>query len=187
TWTATDACGNSSSVSQEIRFAELMDLAFTFVPGDVTLKLGGELPEDVAIATSTCEEGEVNMEISDVITDKTNCGHVVLRHFIASDACGNRDTAIQKITLIDDNPPVLTNTITHKNIKWSDEVVWDEPEFADPSGIASVTIVDTSVLGLCDGYYKRTWIAVDSCGHSTEVSQVITILPDTKGPQFTTK
>src|SRR5690606_32107003 len=78
TWTATDACGNSSSVSQEIRFAELMDLAFTFVPGDVTLKLGGELPEDVAIATSTCEEGEVNMEISDVITDKTNCGHVVL-------------------------------------------------------------------------------------------------------------
>src|SRR5690606_24724643 len=44
---------------------------------------------------------------------------------------------------------------------------------------------DTShVEGCAGGFFRRTWAVADSCGNSTEISQTITILPDTKAPVF---
>src|SRR5690606_1085039 len=178
TWTATDDCGNSTSVSQVIRFSADLDITFTYVPGDITLKIGSDIPEILAVAQSNCTEGEVTISVWDVVSDDVLCGQTVLRHFIAVDGCDNRDTAIQTITLIDESAPQLTQSMTNKNVNWGDSIQFDQPEFTDPVGIASITTRDTSVIGQCEGYYQRTWTAVDSCGNAAEVSQIISILPD---------
>ncbi|MBY5960286.1 T9SS type A sorting domain-containing protein, partial [Membranicola marinus] len=184
TWTATDACGNATSVSQEVRFAANLDITFTYVPGTFSGKIGDMVPEDMAVASSDCTEGEVAISVEDRVVQDATCDRSIHRLFIATDGCGNRDTAIQLITLIDNVAPVLTNTIAGKSVECGDSINFDEPEFTDNVGVEAVVVTDTVIQEQCSGYYKRTWLAVDSCGNSTTVTQTITILPDTEAPVF---
>src|SRR5690625_2899138 len=185
TWTATDACGNNVSAKQYIRFTEEAGITFTYIPSNVSLKLGDELPDDLAIAESECTEGEVDVEVEDVVIEDEICSQVILRHFIAKDGCGLQDTAFQYIVLTDDVVPEVVVSPKNKIVNHTDSVEFDEPEFSDFVGIDTVWMIDTMVMDDCKGgFYQRTWKAMDLCGNISSVRQRITVLPDKKAPVF---
>jgi gliding motility-associated-like protein len=109
TWTATDACGNSSSAVQW--FFRIDSIPPTF-----------ELPSDTSafcsIDTLVLQNVTDNCDPAPVVTytDEISglvCNQVLTRTWIVSDACGNSASAIQQFDLTDDAPPVITFSPGH--------------------------------------------------------------------------
>ncbi|MFZ6053535.1 hypothetical protein ABHV44_16105, partial [Flavobacteriales bacterium DA487] len=68
TFTATDACGNSTVDSQEISVSDETAPEFTFVPENATIECDAELPVEMATAEDNCGEVTVSYEDYDLIT-----------------------------------------------------------------------------------------------------------------------
>ena len=109
TWTATNACGNSSSASQVITFASLNGPVITGIPADTTADcLNIPIPAPVT-ASDYCS----NVPIPVFLTTSTTPGscpgnYILIRIWTATDVCGNTSTGEQQITVTDITAPVLT-------------------------------------------------------------------------------
>ena len=102
TWTATDACGNTSTASQTITVHDTTAPVIAAsagpehdrVPGDAGVR-GRRRRPTPATRTST-------LTFADVTTPGTCAGeYSVTRTWTATDACGNTSTASQTITVKD--------------------------------------------------------------------------------------
>ena len=103
TFTATDACGNSTSASQTITVEDTTAPELS-IPADYTAECSDELTLDDATATDNC--GEVTIEVSSEETAGDCDGSYTLtRTFTATDDAGNSST--QTITVEDTTAPEL--------------------------------------------------------------------------------
>src|SRR5205085_2269280 len=107
TWTAIDACGNSTNCVQTITVRDTTKPALT-CPADLVL----ECPADtctnangVATAPDTCSA--VMIIYSDAVRNRCGATKVVARTWIATDACGNSASCVQRITVRDTTRPSL--------------------------------------------------------------------------------
>ena len=186
TWTATDACGNSS-VPYTVEYNVYDDEApvFTFVPVNLTVECGALIPTDDATATDNC--GEVTVTSQDLVsTGDNSCilDNVITRTWTAIDECGQEATASQVITLVDTTMPFVVTSVPAEITLQSDQPEPTEvPTFDDNcddnldlsaiSGINNVTD--------CGWDVDRSWSATDDCGNTVTVSQIIHF-EDTEGP-----
>ncbi|OUR94317.1 hypothetical protein A9Q87_01330 [Flavobacteriales bacterium 34_180_T64] len=116
TWTATDACGNSTSADQIITIIDLTDPTWTNAPSDMlTVECDGSADPNGAFAawlssfsgTDSC--GSVT--VSDDSTGLSNlCGATGTETvtFTLTDECGNSISKEATFTIVDSTPPVLT-------------------------------------------------------------------------------
>ncbi|MGN7724186.1 HYR-like domain-containing protein, partial [Chitinophaga sp. 22620] len=111
--------------------------------------------------------------------------------WIATDVCGNRDSVIQIITVLDTRPPVFT-TPAPANATVECSAIPVQPDLtANDACMGAVTITkrqDTvRAAGACLNNYqlRRVWIATDVCGNRDSVIQILTVR-DTRPPVFTT-
>ncbi|MDA0945664.1 MAG: T9SS type A sorting domain-containing protein [Bacteroidetes bacterium] len=181
TFTATDACGNSTSATQVITIIDTTAPEFTSVPADYTAECSDEHPLDAASASDNC--GDVTIT---VVADTTagNCtgSYTVVRTFTATDDCGNASSATQTITIIDTTAPVLTIPADY-TAECSDEHPLGDASAVDNCGDVTITLVTDTTSGSCpQAYYvARTFTAVDDCGNTSSATQTITIV-DTTAP-----
>ncbi|MFT6183621.1 MAG: hypothetical protein ACJAYM_001138, partial [Flavobacteriales bacterium] len=185
TWTATDDCGNSTSVSQTITFVDTTPPFFDALPADYVVNCdnGSSDPEFAGMpeAGDNCDESvEVTYTDGDAGED---CPASFERTWRATDDCGNFIEFIQMISINDFAAPVLTTPA---------DITIECDESTDPSntGMASaeddcstptVTYVDGPMMGDCPYTMERTWTAVDPCGNAATDVQIITI-EDTIAP-----
>ncbi len=183
TYTATDACGNTTVLTQTITIQDTTAPEFTFVPADVTIDCGDDIPVDMALANDNCDN-DVSVTYEDE-TSGDSCELIITRTFTATDNCGNSTTAVQTITQVDTTAPVL-NVGADMTLE-CDETI-PEPEYTveDDCSDVSVEVTSNSVDGDCPQAYvmTRTYVATDACGNSTTMTQTITI-EDTTAPEFT--
>jgi hypothetical protein len=100
TWTARDACGNTSTASRTATWtADNTAPVFTVVPGSVDLACNATIPEPGTVtATDACSTPTVSLSTTDNPADcSTGFNRVVVRKWTARDACGNTSTASQTI------------------------------------------------------------------------------------------
>ncbi len=111
TWTATDPCGNSTTMVQVIFVKEITPPAFTTpVPADVTVDCGN-LPTPVNMtATESCTGNVIAATYTDTRQNLggNGCTYQVLRTWSATDPCGNTSTVTQTITVQDTTRPAFT-------------------------------------------------------------------------------
>jgi hypothetical protein len=113
TWKAVDACGNQSTCEQRITVRDITAPVIT-CPADVTIECGESLLPTAtgsATATDNCTaRAEIEISYSDNTAGLNGCSGtgVLLRTWTATDACGNQSTCIQRITVRDLAPPVIT-------------------------------------------------------------------------------
>ncbi|MEM7105474.1 MAG: Ig-like domain-containing protein [Bacteroidota bacterium] len=184
TWTFTDVCGNSSSVSQTITVADDTDPVFDPAPADVTVECVSDVPAMTDLGYTDNCDGSGTVTGSDGPLTGGTCGGTITRTWTFTDACGNTGTASQTITVTDTTDPVFAAPPVDATV----ECLADIPAMTDLAwtdncdGNGTVTGSDGPLVGdTCGGTVTRTWTYTDVCGNTGTASQVFTI-NDTTDP-----
>jgi len=187
TWTATDNCGNSVTVSQTIHFLDSEAPVLTGVPDDSTVEC-----DAVPLAANVTATDGGDIEFTEVITPGEPamigghpCGWTIERTWRATDLCGNTTVAIQTITVVDTTAPDLIGVPADVTVDCSsvpDAPVVTAVDNCDEFPL--VIVLEENILPLDCGYQLiRTWIVEDNCWNYNSQSQVITVT-DTVNPEL---
>ena len=185
TWTAVDNCDNESTAVQTISVVDEEGPWFTFVPEDYTAECDEELVYEMPTAEDHCSEFTIEVA-TDTLPGPCAGNYVILREFIATDACGNVSETTQVIMVEDTTAPVFTMVPEDYTAECDAEHPMLDAEAMDACGSVSLSLdTDTDYNGCFSSYtITRTWTATDDCGNSSSATQVITIV-DTTAPEFT--
>jgi hypothetical protein len=181
-WTATDDCGNSITVSQVIHVVDTTAPTLVGVPANVTVECGQVPSAPFVSATDACDQ-DPNVSFNQVATQ--GCPYTITRTWTATDACGNSSTLVQVITVVDTTAPVLSGVPANATAECSaipaPAVVTAQDVCA---GALDVVFEESNVAGDdCTYSIVRTWTAEDECGNEVSASQTITVV-DTTNPWF---
>ncbi len=182
TWTAKDACGNTSSKTQVIKVQDTQPPVLSTAPADVTAECNAVPAAAVLTATDNCDASPV-VTYKEVRTDGNCPGNYTLtRTWTAKDACGNISSKTQVIKVQDTQAPVLStapaDVTTECNAVPSAAVL----TATDNCSIPVVAYVETStqnpdIYSVSHYNYTltRTWTATDACSNASSKKQVITV------------
>ncbi len=196
TWTATDSCGNMTSVEQLIRVIDDVPPVLTCPPTVTVSMTAGCIPDTIGLAPATAVDDcglAVELTYRDDLTAMTDCGGTgtIMRTWIGTDACGNVDSCTQNIIVIDDTDPVVTPpaaTTVYVDASCSPDLsMVGMATGTDNCSMPTITFVDdNSGLTACGGTGTiiRTWTATDACGNTMSDTQTLTVL-DTISPMIT--
>ena len=180
TWTFTDACGNSSNVSQAINVNDTVAPVAPEAPANVTASCAGDVPAMISLtATDNCN-GAITVEGVDT-TVPGSCANsfVTTRTWTFVDACGNSSSTSQTITINDTIAPIAPQAPANVTASCGGDVPAMISLTATDNCNGAITVqgVDTTVPGSCPNSFvtTRTWTFVDACGNTSSVSQTITI------------
>ena len=198
-WTATDACGNSTTITQTITVIDNVAPVISAAGEDATISCPA-VPEFTApSATDNCDSRPAVVVVSDVTTPA--CGGTYTRTITwkAVDACENEsNTVSQTITVIDTDAPAFTFVAADSVVNCVEEVYFQEPSATDACSNVVITYTEehvsgdarnhepTDVIEVTDCAFTivRTWTATDECGNYTTAVQSI-LVDDVIAPEFT--
>ncbi|MCK6692177.1 MAG: hypothetical protein L6Q97_08760, partial [Thermoanaerobaculia bacterium] len=109
TWSVADGCGNSTSLVQVITVDDSTPPVFTFVPASTIEQCSASIPPlGNPTATDNCD-AQVSIVYNGETNVPGNClnSRVVTRSWTATDDCGNATTAVQVISVNDNQAPTL--------------------------------------------------------------------------------
>ena len=184
TWTFTDGCGNSSSVSQTIVVDDSTVPVLSGVPADVTVECDNVPAVAVVTATDNCEGVVLNF-VETVVNGNCPSNYTITRTWTATDACGQTAVGAQVITVEDTTDPVLGFTPpADLTLQCASEVpaafmptANDVSDNCTASGDIIIDMDEQVVSGSCpnDFTINRSWTVSDACGNSVSISQTITV------------
>ncbi|MBK6932233.1 MAG: hypothetical protein IPH12_15770, partial [Saprospirales bacterium] len=188
-WAATDECGNSSTAEQLLTVQDAEKPVFSFVPADITVDCAAVPAAEPPVASDNCA-ATVSITYNGEERQDGACpdSYILIRRWTASDACGNKDQAVQKITVEDHLKPAFTFVPASVTVN-CDEVPAVGLPAASDNCTAAVTISfdgETRTDGSCPDAYvlTRRWTATDNCGNAVTAEQTLAI-QDTEKPVFT--
>ncbi|MCW5898185.1 MAG: hypothetical protein KIT10_02860 [Flavobacteriales bacterium] len=186
-WTAWDDLGNVEYCVQTITVIDTQPPVINNLPADIIVDCHSVPEASCEVwAADACKDW-YHVYVTDKI-EEGDCpdSYVIQRVYWAVDDCGNYGFAIQTITVIDQNAPVLHGVPSDITVA-CDAVpamanVWAE-DLCDPN--VSVLAEETMHPGNCAGNYQlvRMWSAVDACGNPVAAAQLITVV-DEEPPVF---
>ncbi|WP_166627804.1 HYR-like domain-containing protein, partial [Tenacibaculum caenipelagi] len=200
TFTATDACGNSSTTTAGYLIKDETPPTITNQPSDKIVECDGsgnttELNDWLAnnggaTATDDCSVVSWSNNYTDLTYACSFTGEVEVI-FTAKDACGNPvDTNSVKFIIQDTKAPEFVEELPAAEITVScDNIPAMETLTATDNCNASVTVIPSEVTSgdddACGSEYliTRKWTVSDCSGNTTTHIQVITV-EDTTAPQF---
>ena len=187
TFSATDDCGNEATATQQIHVVDRVAPVMTEVPADVQLACSVALPTALPRATDNCQTPVAVVETRETIPGACTDSYIHVRVFTATDACGNRAVARQRVTYFDDKKPVFAQAPADFQADCG-TVVPVPTLLATDDCDREVTVTfsesrDSQVSGCAGlGSLVRVWTATDNCGNSATVSQRITFV-DREAPR----
>jgi hypothetical protein len=195
TWTASDACGNSSTAFVFLALVDTIPPVIEGIPADITVNCD-EIPAPPGNITVSdeCIEASIVLYHETSLAPGCQDGQVITRSWTARDECGNETIERQHITLVDQKGPqlqllqpelagladgaILYYTCNEGGIpaffdELDDETAYSEPSCGTP-GIISFDL-DFDEANNCEmfGYLEQKtahWRAVDQCGNETNLT-----------------
>ena len=183
TWTATDACGNTTEATQLISVEDTDAPVLVGIPADMTAACGQALPTAASVNVTATDNCDGNVSVTFEETTEGNeggcaAGQTIIRTWTATDACGNVSTGTQRISSSDNIPPVLSNAPIDATIECSEvpvAVTLTATDNCDAN--VEVSFSESVNAGTCMDSYSliRTWTATDACGNRTEAIQILLV------------
>ena len=189
TYTATDACGNSVSATQEVMFNDTIAPTFT-APADVTVECDTDLSDlgatgNIIDAADVCSADVFMTYTDEASTSEGSCNdnNVITRTWTVTDGCGNAASSVQVITLEDTTAPVV---IYEADITLYDSASENIDDFEGISEVydacSGYTYTTTDIYsgsGIYGYQLNRTMVFTDACGNSTTIEQLVTAIYST--------
>lgn len=189
TWTAMDACGNTASYQQNITIlGDFVAPVISGIPANADYDCADIIPTPATASVSDdCDNNPKITFTEDKLGD--GCGYKLIRIWTATDACGNKSSKEQIITVRDRTAPIITGVPSDLTVDCADALPPVGNPIASDACDNSVNLVynGEQVVGdkdACEYQVIRTWTATDKCGNSTSKSQTIRVR-DTKAPTVT--
>eukprot|EP01137_Pigoraptor_chileana_P018492 Opistho-2@78054 len=183
TWTARDACGNPTSVTQRIIVTDNVAPTLVGVPANVTVTCSTVPTAPTVTATDNC--GSATVTYTQTRTNgRCANAYTLLRTWSATDACGQTTTGVQKITVNDTTAPVFSSppptTLTAECN--SIPAVPSLQATDDCNAAVNITFSSANVAGSCGQTYQivRTWKATDECGNVATFVQTVNVQDTTR-------
>jgi len=171
-WIASDACGNTTLVTQTITLTDTNAPVLLATPMDMTVSCEEEVVFTELAATDDC--GAVDMSFEDLVVGDGTCHSVSTRTWTITDDCGNQVTASQTITLRDELAPIIESPIFEETIGCGDTPEFLTPGFVDNCSAVTLSYFDEEIVDECSIMYERNWVASDACGNTaTAIQRVI--------------
>ncbi|SIO57984.1 HYR-like domain-containing protein, partial [Chitinophaga niabensis] len=193
TWTATDECGNDTTITQVINVRDTAAPRFDVVaPADTTVDCNSVPAQPVINATDNCSAtGNITITRNEVRTNGSCANSYTLtRTWTAVDECGN-DTTITQVINVRDTAAPRFDVVAPADTTVNCDAVPAQPVFnatdnCSATGNITITRNEVRTNGTCANSYTltRTWTAVDECGNDTTITQIIHV-QDTTAPVFT--
>jgi hypothetical protein len=183
TWTAEDDCNNTASCVQTLYVVDTTPPVIT-CPPDNTFECDETIVFGTATATDNCDL-DVEITYNDVTTPVGPQEYIIERTWTAEDDCGNTDSCVQTITIIDDDPPEITCP-PDKTFECDETVVFGMATAVDDcDSDPDITWDDVVFDGDCPQEYmvERTWTASDAAGNSASCVQRVYVV-DTTAPNL---
>ncbi|MEO1413534.1 MAG: immunoglobulin domain-containing protein, partial [Bacteroidota bacterium] len=106
TWTATDVCGNEVIQTQLIRVIDTIAPVVLQVPNDTIVDCSAVPTQPTLVATDNCGNAvTINTQETRVDGVCPNT-YTLIREWIATDDCGNSNTYVQNVTVINCTPTI---------------------------------------------------------------------------------
>src|SRR4029434_565896 len=198
TWTAVDACNNSSTAQQTVTYTKDATGPVITIAAATPITICNPTPAQVsaafgnATATDNCgavtPTGVVGTE-----TLLSGCTYQTIKTWTAVDACNNSSTAQQTVTYTKDaTGPVITiapftpiticnPTPAQVSAAFGNATATDNCGSVTPTGVEGT---ETLVSG-CTYQTIKTWTAVDACNNSATAQQTVTYTRDVTAPTIT--
>ncbi len=181
TWNAIDDCGNENSATQLINVSDDEDPTLSNLPNDVTISCTDQIPFMEPTVTDNCDAG-IELEFMENEESGICEGElIIIRTWIAEDDCGNVAMHSQKISILDNIPPVFEMIPDDITVSCEDQDMnFGSPEILDLCDEdASFTLLEVREI-TCPGTFilTRTWTAMDDCGNTSTATQEVTIFDD---------
>jgi hypothetical protein len=197
TFTARDACGNTSTSSRTVTWiADITPPEFigNYIPiillscnpsFNVILDLLG-----TATATDACSTPSITATDGPIIL---GCNSFMTRRFTAVDACGNTSSVMRMVSWTSDfNPPTLVITSTGSSGLGCNPSANDiaaalgTASASDDCGSpALTTTTGPVVINGCNRTQTRTFTAIDACGNISTASRTVNWSTDFTPPLLT--
>ncbi|UOK41811.1 MULTISPECIES: gliding motility-associated C-terminal domain-containing protein [Flavobacterium] len=180
TWTATDACQNTSTKSQTIIVQDSTPPQVPQAPPGITVSCSGQIPQMISLTANDACGGPITVAGKDSITaGSCSSSFTVTRTWTFTDACGNTSSVNQIINVSDTSDPSLPSAPPAITVSCAGEVPPMVSLTATDTCAGEITVmgVDTTTPGNCPSSYiiTRRWTFADPCGNSDSVSQTITV------------
>jgi large repetitive protein len=194
TYTATDACGNTTEAFVNFLYTDTEAPQIIQFPTSIVLQCGEPIPspeEAVIEVTDACSAVETTF-IETVFNGSCPDEQLIRRAYIFVDACENAVAALWEITIVDTIGPVLENIPQDITIGCGDPI----PPVVLPTAIDAcagekpVFVAENTFPGNCGTDYviQRVFRSFDDCGNSGLGVQNIfvtdTDAPLISGPSF---
>lgn len=169
TWTATDVCGNSTTYVQLFTVNDTQAPVFTSdAPSPVTVGCEKDIPAAVTqIAADNC--GTPTITLSEVKSNVQCANRFILtRTWTATDACGNKATRSQIITVYDNQAPTITNITVDNVVLWPPnhkmrDITVNYTVIDNCTATANLSVSSSeAVSGGSDGDQAPDWEVVDA-------------------------
>src|SRR5690606_34093630 len=194
-WTAVDKCNNLSQFMQNIFvMGDTMSPVIVSVPEDLVLQCGDEIPEQTVEVVENCSIDTIIVEKDYRPVGDKDCsdgtGYVLIRSWIVVDACGNRDTASQYITVLGEGQSSILEFVQvpgTRVVTCAGAAEFGTPVAQSSCGPVEITFEDFTIGEACSPDYRmiREWTATDECGASVTTYQTIIVRQDTIAPVLT--
>ncbi|MEO0040881.1 MAG: hypothetical protein RL329_329, partial [Bacteroidota bacterium] len=181
-FTVVDDCGNRTQTTAKFTVRDAVKPILTNIPTDITVACSAIPTAGTPIATDNCDNNVNITYRQDTTRSNAGCAdsYILTRTWTATDACGNTQTATQKVTVEDRTAPTLWEVPANVTVECNQLPVVATPRAIDDCD-NNVTLTynqtRTDGTGNCADRYTltRTWVATDNCGNSISSVQVITV------------
>ncbi|WP_207513765.1 HYR-like domain-containing protein, partial [Longitalea luteola] len=189
TWTFTDACNNTTSVSQTINVLDNTAPVAPAAPASQNFQCLADVTAPGTLsATDNCSG---NITATGVDAQVANgCGYTITRTWTFTDACNNTSSVSQIINVLDNIPPVVTCPPAQIFCAINSNTYAIPPATAadNCSGTLNITYQVTGATtrsgtgndasGVFNvGISTITWTVTDTCGNTSTCTTTVTINP----------
>ncbi|MCB9318022.1 MAG: VWA domain-containing protein [Lewinellaceae bacterium] len=189
-WVFTDACDNSSAVTQTIVVKDSIAPVISGVMDGAMYTVNCQDPIPVFTVTASDNCGYYRLTVMDNISGG-NCSaeSTIVRTWVARDTCGNTSTVSVTIAVVDTIAPTIqapADTIVYCTSDTSVMNLGDAVAM-DNCGMPNLVHHNELIAGSCPQEYmiRRIWTATDACSHVAMDTQLIQVV-DTVAPMLVT-
>jgi hypothetical protein len=168
--TATDNCGNTAKVKQEIHIMVESEYNYFEERDEAECDSIPDWPRGWP--------GTPTETIGDYICTH---GYTLTRRFVFTDKCGRVDEYVQIITVDDTTPPTFSDIVDGLTVECDEKFKINDPKVTDNCD-REVDFVLTETQSRdegCEYTLTRTWKATDDCGNTASVFQIVKVVDTT--------